>query len=623
MIMVIGLVFTLIYTQCTEKKSIYRHIDNPQATYIGMDKCKSCHEDIYKTYMQTGMGQSWDLASPIKSAADFAKAYVYDAKKDLHYHAYWKDNKMYIQEYRILAGDTTYHREEQIKYIVGSGQHTNSHLYEINGYLHQAPITYYTQSKKWDLAPGFENNNTGFNREIEAECITCHNGYPTQVAGSINKYTEVKRGIDCERCHGPGSLHAEAVLAGKIHDTSKSADLNIVNPRRMNTESQNQLCMRCHLQGISVLNDQSTFYDFQPSHALSQHWNVFMPNFTNKNNMIMASHVERMKQSACYIKSNKMSCITCHNPHQSVRFTAKATFNKACINCHQEKKCSEDLVVRNQAEDDCSGCHMKKNEATDIPHVAVHDHWIKKNIHAEENKKTNDEFNGLITYNTDQVSDLIRGRGFLEYYEKFNHLNRCMDSATFYITRDGQQKKYQNKDFIRIAFLKNDMRSITKLASNLQAEEITDHWNAYRIAEAYAQEGEDAIAQPFFERAINLMPYHLDVVNKYAQCLTRLGNVTEAKKQYQFIIQEFPRYAEAHSNLGYLYMKEKKYQQAITSIAQAVMLDPMNVQSRINLAVCYYSLNDKTKIKPILYEALHIDPQNQQVKAMIDDLSKS
>lgn len=73
-------------------------------------------------------------------------------------------------------------RVEKISYIVGSGQHTNSHLIDINGYLHQAPITFYTQKGQWDLAPGFEKGqNTRFERKIEMECITCHNGYPEQV----------------------------------------------------------------------------------------------------------------------------------------------------------------------------------------------------------------------------------------------------------------------------------------------------------------------------------------------------------------------------------------------------------------------------------------------------------
>ncbi|MBK8472384.1 MAG: hypothetical protein IPL33_09550 [Sphingobacteriales bacterium] len=53
---------------------------------------------------------------------------------------------MWIAEYRLgKQADTTHYREQYIKYIIGSGQHTNSHIYDENGYLYQAPITFYTQ----------------------------------------------------------------------------------------------------------------------------------------------------------------------------------------------------------------------------------------------------------------------------------------------------------------------------------------------------------------------------------------------------------------------------------------------------------------------------------------------
>ncbi|KAK6024862.1 hypothetical protein OSTOST_09260 [Ostertagia ostertagi] len=146
--------------------------------------------------------------------------------------------------------------------------------------------------------------------------MTCHNGYPDFVATSQNKYISVKHGIDCERCHGPGGLHVANKIAGNMTDTSKGPDYSIVNPRRLSTEMQNNICQRCHLQGVSVLNDGKTFFDFRPGMKLSEVENVFMPQYEGADDkMIMASHVERMKKSNCYVTSGKMSCITCHDPH--------------------------------------------------------------------------------------------------------------------------------------------------------------------------------------------------------------------------------------------------------------------------------------------------------------------
>jgi hypothetical protein len=80
-----------------------------------------------------------------------------------------------------------------------------------------------------------------------------------------------------------------------------------------------------------------------------------MPEYKNKkNHMIMASHVERMKMSKCYLSSNAMSCITCHNPHVSVKYTAQEVFNNAVstvnevMNQSNTKIGSYDSVVKNQ-----------------------------------------------------------------------------------------------------------------------------------------------------------------------------------------------------------------------------------------------------------------------------------
>ena len=51
---------------------------------------------------------------------------------------------------------------------------------------------------------------------------------------------------------------------------------------------------------------------------LSEVMTVFVPRYEDDNTFIMASHVDRLKQSACFTNS-EMNCVTCHNPHHSVK----------------------------------------------------------------------------------------------------------------------------------------------------------------------------------------------------------------------------------------------------------------------------------------------------------------
>src|SRR2546430_2197079 len=57
-------------------------------------------------------------------------------------------------------------------------------------------------------------------------------------------------GIDCQRCHGPGSRHVELASGGKSPPPEIRAA--IVNPARFTRELQMDVCMQCHLETTSA-----------------------------------------------------------------------------------------------------------------------------------------------------------------------------------------------------------------------------------------------------------------------------------------------------------------------------------------------------------------------------------
>lgn len=607
--------------------SAWKNVYDTSVHYVGMDKCRTCHESVYQTFIQTGMGQSWDRATRQKSAADFAHALVYDKDLDFYYKPYWQNDTFYIKEYRLEGKDTVHNLIQRVDYIVGSGQHTNSHIYTVNGYAYQAPITFYTQKGQWDLAPGFEKGaSSRFSRMIQMECMSCHNGLPEFVHNSQNKYLAIKHGIDCERCHGPGSLHVQQKMAGNIVDTSKEPDYTIVNPRRLSTELQNNVCQRCHLQGIAVLNDGKHFADFRPGMKLSEVMNVFMPEYEGaQDKMIMASHVERMKKSNCYVSSGKMSCITCHNPHISVKFTPESQYINACNTCHGSKEqvqCSESMEVRMTKNNDCITCHMPKNGSIDIPHVAVTDHYIRKHPVDEQKQSEITAFLGLACFNNNNVDAITKARGFMEFYERYNPNKGLLDSAMMYLQKDSDREagEKQNRDFIRAYFLMGDNEQVIKYAGVLKPGAINDAWACYRIGEAYYRGGMQQQALPWYRRAVDILPYALDFQNKYGTCLLALQDIEQAKKVFRFIINENPRYATAHTNLGYIYLQEGNNAMAYDHLSRAVHYDPDSRQALINMAVWYHANVQDDKAAESLQHLLKKHPDDQQAKAMLMDI---
>src|ERR1700754_1699370 len=63
------------------------------AHYVGMQTCRLCHESIYETFIQTGMGMSFDHATLKKTSAKFgAHDVIYDRYKNFYYHPCWKND---------------------------------------------------------------------------------------------------------------------------------------------------------------------------------------------------------------------------------------------------------------------------------------------------------------------------------------------------------------------------------------------------------------------------------------------------------------------------------------------------------------------------------------------------
>jgi len=413
--------------------------------YMGMNTCRSCHNDVYESFIETGMGRSFDHASREKSDAVFDEhALVYDPHKNFYYQPFFKDSILFIKEFRLEKGDTTFQRIEKIDYIVGSGQHTNSHIIDFNGYIYQAPITYYTQDGKWDMAPGFKEGTLDrFDRFLTSECLTCHNHYPTQIEGSINKYVKMPTGIECERCHGPGEIHVKEKLAGELIDTSKYIDYSIVNPAHLERDLQLDICQRCHLQGVAILEDGKSFYDFKPGMKLSDVFNVFLPRYSNSHDkFIMASQADRLKKSPCFLQSQEMTCLTCHHPHHSVKTKSNDDYNNACKNCHTPNTslCAVAEPIRLAENNNCVKCHMPPSGSIDIPHVNITDHYISKSTAKRKEISTKEkneiaQFLGLEILTKDKADDIEIAKGYIALFDKYVDRQSILDSAKYYLDR--------------------------------------------------------------------------------------------------------------------------------------------------------------------------------------------
>lgn len=565
--------------------STFLTLDN----YVGSDACMPCHAQKFEGFMQTGMGRSFGKATPLRSNA-YEKPInvVYDTINDFYYEPIWSDTQLYIKEFRIFNEDTLYSRIEKVDYIIGSGHHTNSHLMSRNGFLYQMPITYYTQQGIWDLAPGYRDHNARFTRRIEMECMSCHNAYPEASDSAFHLYNSIPLGISCERCHGPGAEHVEKMLQG-AYDSGQPK--YIVNPVNLSWELQVDVCQRCHLQGNIVLEPNKQFSDFKPGMALSEVFTVFMPHYKEGKEFRMAAHAERFQMSECFIQQESLdfTCISCHDPHHSVRKTNHRKFNNTCAGCHTaESACKASHAAVTVAQNNCVACHMPSSSAVDIPHVSVHDHWIttpqKRTLASNRNDR---EPQSLYAVNNPNPELHTLFAAYVSYFEKF-------DRNLLYLTKARElYNQLDNSDYslslkIYFHYTANEFEKIPPLLKNRIDSLQADAWTWYRIAKAFENTGD------------------------YKQAYTYLLKATELK----------PKFAPFWIDRIIVEIDLKKWNQALAHIAQVLEWNACESRALAQLARLYMLKEDVRNAGIAAQRSLRCDPDNRVALEILTHLSQ-
>ena len=583
---------------------------NDTVKYVGKQQCRACHVEIYDSYMETGMGKSFHFATKEHSVLlDSEMPLIHDSIKNLSYQPFWKNDSLYLKEFRLDQKDTTHLLVKKVNYKIGSGQHTNSHLFEINGYVHQMPYTYYSQDKIADLPPGFEQgNNTRFSREIGLECMSCHNAYPVHVEGSLNKYNSIPSGIDCERCHGPGEVHVKQKLAGHIIDTSKYIDYSIVNPKKLPLDLQFDVCQRCHLQGTAILAEGKTFTDFKPGMPLTEVMDVYLPKHKDNESFIMASHVDRLKESACF-KSAEMTCITCHDPHKSVTTLSATYFDNKCMQCHE--------VCKEEETQNCTSCHMPKSSSTDIMHVAITDHKIGIHNGVETKKGA---FRGLVAINNTNPTNLSKAKAYLKHYESFDANPTYLDSAFYFL----QKSVPYFTAYVQYFYLKKEHKELMNFVLSNEVDSTkyrnADLAMAYsRMGEVFAANSMSSAAGKYFEKATKLMPFVIDYKIKQGAFLLQQKQLKSSKVVFETALELNPTFKEIHLNLGYISLLERDFEKADLYLKQALALDPDYVLAYENLVLLAQMQNKIEQAKAYLNKILEIAP-NHKAKQILQKL---
>jgi hypothetical protein len=338
--------------------------------YVGDAACSRCHPDIAETFARHPMGRSMADAAEVMPEVE---GIVFEVG-NLVYSIERRDGRVFHREAkRDEAGRTITATEAEVRYALGSGTRGFAFLVERDGGLFQSPIAWYSEARRWDLAPTYHAKNLHFDRPITLDCLFCHTNRVEWAEGRPPVFLGLT--IGCERCHGPGQRHASGERTGGEEPT-------IVNPADLEPVALREaVCEQCHWLGFErrALPGVSPF-DYRPGLPLQSFLQIVPEAVAAQGQPFRAvGHVEQLRQSRCHQGSGGwLGCVSCHDPHHRPDPEQRATYYRdRCLRCHEDGHCSLSAAERRaRGGNDCAGCHMPKLPTSDIAHTSQTLHTI-------------------------------------------------------------------------------------------------------------------------------------------------------------------------------------------------------------------------------------------------------
>jgi predicted CXXCH cytochrome family protein len=577
--------------------------DSPPA---GSKVCAGCHAQIWQAYQRTGMARSFYTPDPAHTIEDYGRRNFYNhAASGIRYemiHLRDAAGDHYFQRQSTIG----FHGEEanvlnsSIDFVMGSGNHARTYLHRtVRGTLQQLPLSWYAENGgEWAMSPGYDRpDHQGVQREVTYDCIFCHNAYPGIPASSGPRagpvFSSIPQGIDCQRCHGGGEKHVALARAGAHIEQIRSA---ILNPSRLSSERQMEVCAQCHLEttssplpGSMVRYERGPF-SYRPGEPLDDFMLHFdhAPGTGRDDKFEISGSVYRLRQSQCFRKSNgALGCTTCHDPHNALSGADAARhYASVCRKCHAAAFDRQIASGAHTSSSDCVGCHMPKRRTDDVVHVVMTDHLIQRHKPAVD----------LLAARPEVPVDGNPYRGEVVRYDLAPHsARRPGDELYLAIAQVSQQS--------------NLSAGIARLEAAIVHDRPTDTEYDLQLADALANARRFADAAPVYKRAIDRDPHSAAAPERMALCLSQLGNAAGAETAMKRAVEIAPN-ATRWVLLGEIRAQGGKLPEALKAFETAIKLDPQMPDAFATAGAIAFELGDTAHAETALRRAILLHPNH-------------
>jgi predicted CXXCH cytochrome family protein len=579
----------------------------PPAVYVDSAVCAACHAAIARTYRQTGMGRSLSRPNPASTIGNYTASSFVHEPSGAHYSVVERGGKYYQRRFELgFNGAVVNAEEKQIDYIMGSGNHARTYLHRTaEGRLEELPLGWYAENGgSWGMNPGYDRpDHPGSRRAITYECMFCHNAYPKIPQGSERFEADplftgdLPLGIDCQRCHGPGSRHVQiAKTAGAKAETIRQA---IVNPARLTPERQLETCMQCHLETTSFLLPHSIQryergpFSFRPGQPLSDFLLFFdhPPQAGKEDKFEIAGAAYRLRKSQCFLQSKgALQCTTCHNPHEEPHGEAATQrFTAACVSCHAVTSLKRSADAPHPPDANCTACHMPRRRTDDVVHVVMTDHLI-------ERRPASHPIDAPATELHETAANAWRGP-VVAYYPNPSPVRSDLYLAV-------AQVRQQN----------NLQAGIAALAKILQSRPSPRPEPYLELGDAWRDAGDAAKSIQPYQDALRRSPDWILALRKLAAAQEAAGHSAAAVASLQRALQLTPRNASIWNELGQMYLRRQKVSDAVPALQKALQLDADIPEAHNSLGILLAQAHDP-RAESAFRNAIQLQPEYVEARA--------
>lgn len=547
----------------------------PDAKFIGTPACATCHPRQDQSYRLTAHSRALSIVDPANEPPDATLKHEPSGRS---YRIYRKEGRLWHEETLLGEDGGLLSRIElPVRYLIGSGQASRTYLFEVDGFLHESPLTWYASTGRWGLSPGYDfPQHWSFERPVRIDCLICHSGRVEPLEGSDQRVAFHELSIGCESCHGPGSKHREVQTARTA--VAGQPDRTIVHPGRLPRELLESVCATCHQNGVAAVDVRGrSVRDFRPGRPLSD-FRIHFQLESEREQMTVTGHVEQSRQSLCYQKSDSLSCITCHDPHAASNPREKPNYyREKCLTCHSEQSCRSPLEPRRKLTppDNCVTCHMPKGD-TDIPHLAFTHHRIGKHTAPRP---------GAGPASPSSLALLDENPGLSQ-----GDRQRNLGMAYLEASRNGRYSQFSDP------FRRRGLE-LLQAASNLG---VRDAESTFARAEGLWYSGENEASGLLAQKVVDSPELGAD---SRARCLALLANRHRQSNDLPAAIAtleratKLRRFADDWRMIGVNRLDLGMDREALEAFQKALAIRPSRHSTRLGLAECYRRLGDPSRAK--------------------------